>query len=99
MFILKKGHQPGGIRASQGTFSSVIMCCSPHRFADRAETHYHTRAWQTLIHGKECFILLLKHACDSLMEARHKKLMEWFAQQFHATLVLDVPLFCGMRNT
>ena len=37
----------------------VIMYCSPHRFADRAATHYHTRAWQTLIHGKECFILLL----------------------------------------
>ena len=37
----------------------VIMCCSPHRFAGRAATHYHTRALQTLIHGKECFILLL----------------------------------------
>ena len=36
----------------------VIMCCSPHHFAERAATHYHTRAWQTLIHGKECFILL-----------------------------------------
>ena len=36
---------------------SVIMCCSPHRFAVRAATHYHTRAWQTLIYGKECFIL------------------------------------------
>ena len=29
------------------------MCCSPHHFADRAATHYHTRAWQTLIHRKE----------------------------------------------
>ena len=35
------------------------MCCSPHRFAVRAATHYHTRAWQTLIYGKDCFILLL----------------------------------------
>ena len=35
------------------------MCCSPHRFAVRAATHYHTRAWQTLIYGKECFILLV----------------------------------------
>ena len=35
------------------------MCCSPHCFADRAATHYHTRAGQTLIHGKVCFILLL----------------------------------------
>ena len=35
------------------------MCCSPHRFAVRAATHYHTWAWQTLIYGKECFILLL----------------------------------------
>ena len=24
-----------------------------------AATHYYTRAWQTLIHGKDCFILLL----------------------------------------
>ena len=36
----------------------VIISCSPHRFAVRAATHYHTRAWQTLIYGKECFILL-----------------------------------------
>ena len=36
------------------------MCCSPHRFAVRTATHYHTRAWQTLIYEKECFILLLK---------------------------------------
>ena len=28
MFILKKGHQPGGIRASQGTFSSFVYYCS-----------------------------------------------------------------------
>ena len=28
------------------------MCCSPNREAVRAATHYHTRAWQTLIvHG------------------------------------------------
>ena len=31
----------------------------PLRFAVRAATHYHTRAWQTFIYGKECFILLL----------------------------------------
>ena len=36
------------------------MCCSPHRFAVRAATHYHTRAWRTLIYEKECFILLMK---------------------------------------
>ena len=29
-------------------------------FAAWAVTHYHTWAWQTFIHGKECFILLLK---------------------------------------
>ena len=40
---------------------SVIMCCSPHRFVGRAATHYHNRALQTLIHGKECFILLTEH--------------------------------------
>ena len=28
-------------------------------FAVRAATHYHTRAWQTLVYEKECFILLL----------------------------------------
>ena len=26
-----------------------MMCHSTHHFADRAATHYHTRAWQTLI--------------------------------------------------
>ena len=31
-----------------------------------AATHYHTRAWQTLIHGKECFILLMKTATHSM---------------------------------
>ena len=36
------------------------MCCSTHCFADRAAIHYHTQAWQSLIHRKECFILLLK---------------------------------------
>ena len=38
----------------------VIMCCNPHRFAVRAATH-HTRAWQTLKHGKGCFMLSIKH--------------------------------------
>ena len=37
----------------------VIMCCSPHHFADRAATHFNTQAWKMLIQGKECFILLL----------------------------------------
>ena len=31
----------------------VIMSCSPHHFADQATAHYHTRACQTLIHGKD----------------------------------------------
>ena len=35
------------------------MCCCPNREAVRAATHYHTRAWQTLLYGKKCFILLL----------------------------------------
>ena len=39
----------------------VIMRCSPHHFAVPAATHYHTRAWQTLIHGKEYLILLFIH--------------------------------------
>ena len=30
-----------------------------NRFIVLAAIHYHTRAWQTFIHGKECFILLL----------------------------------------
>ena len=38
---------------------SVIMCCSPNRFAFRDATHYHTRAWQTLIHGEECYIVIV----------------------------------------
>ena len=27
--------------------------------AVRAATHYHTRAWQTLIYGKECYIVIV----------------------------------------
>ena len=38
---------------------SVITCCSPNREAVRAATHYHTRAWQTLIYGKECYIVIV----------------------------------------
>ena len=38
------------------------MCCSPHRFGVWAATHYHTGAWQTLVHRKECLIPLLNHA-------------------------------------
>ena len=33
-----------------------------YNFPVRAATHYHTWALQTLIFGKECFILLLKAA-------------------------------------
>ena len=45
-------------------FSCVLMfgqaeCNSMLRFAVRAETHYHTQAWQMLEHGNECFILSL----------------------------------------
>ena len=35
------------------------MCCSPNREAVRVATHYHTRAWQTLIYGKECYIVIV----------------------------------------
>ena len=35
------------------------MCCSPNRKAMRAATYYHTRAWQTLIYGKECYIVIV----------------------------------------
>ena len=44
------------------TFFSVYQGLqSPCVIKDRAATHYYTRAWQTLIHGKECFILLFIH--------------------------------------
>ena len=41
------------------TFFFVLMFAK--RVADnvQAANHYHTRAWQMLIHGKECFILLI----------------------------------------
>ena len=38
----------------------VILCCSPHRFADLAATHYDTQDLQTLIHGKRIFNPLIK---------------------------------------
>ena len=41
-------------------FSMYQRLLSPRVIiGDRASTHYQTRAWQTLIHGKECLILLL----------------------------------------
>ena len=36
-----------------------MMCCSPNREAVRAATHYYTRAWQLLIYGKECYIVIV----------------------------------------
>ena len=38
---------------------SMIMCCSPNREAVRAATDYNTRAWQTLIYAKECYIVIV----------------------------------------
>ena len=38
---------------------SVIMCCSQIREAVRAATHYYTRALHTLIHGKDCYIVIV----------------------------------------
>ena len=35
------------------------MCCSPIREAVRAATNYYTRALQTLIHGKDCYIVIV----------------------------------------
>ena len=35
------------------------MRCSPIREAVRAATHYCTRALQTLIHGKDCYIVIV----------------------------------------
>ena len=40
----------------KGRYITMTM---KHSFAVRAATHYHTQAWQTLINGKECFILLI----------------------------------------
>ena len=42
--------------------------CRPNREAVRAATHYRTRAWQTLMHGKECYIVIFiylpfQHKC------------------------------------
>ena len=49
------------------TFFSVLMIAKPE--CDnvlQAATHYHTRAWQTLIHKKECFILLIKTSFNNM---------------------------------
>ena len=35
------------------TFFSMYLCLP------RAATHYHTRAWQTYIHRKECYIVIV----------------------------------------
>ena len=44
------------------------MCCSPNHEAVRAATHYHTRAWQTLIYGKECYIVIVIY-----LPSKHKQ--------------------------
>ena len=50
------------------------MCCSLNREAMRAATHYHTRAWQTLIYGKECYSRFrLQHIIDKLGDKRQSK--------------------------
>ena len=36
------------------------MGCSLIHEAVSAATHYHTRVWQTLIHGKECYIIIIR---------------------------------------
>ena len=35
------------------------MCCSPNREAVWAATPYYTQAWQMLIKGKECYIVIV----------------------------------------
>ena len=35
------------------------MCCGPIREAVRAATHYYTKALQTLIHGTDCYIVIV----------------------------------------
>ena len=42
-------------------------------------THYHTRAWQTLIYGKECFIFIdaLIRICNVIIFGIHFKEMEF----------------------
>ena len=50
---------------------SVIMCCSPIREAVRAATHYYTRALQTLIHGQECYIVIVIYSPSQHMYLRY----------------------------
>ena len=62
------------------------MCCSPHRFAVRAATHYHTRAWQTLIYGKECFILLLLlHKINNIFTSIYQRMALYFVAVSQST--------------
>ena len=44
----------------KGLLSPRVICCRLNHFTVRAATHYYTQAWQTLIYGKKCFILLVK---------------------------------------
>ena len=68
------------------------MCCSAHRFEVPAATHYHTRAWQTLIlYGKECFILLLQAECSGRID----RVLDWEQRVASLSLTADrVAVLC-----
>ena len=36
-----------------------VMCCNQNHTAMRPATHHRTRAWQTLIYRKECYIVIV----------------------------------------
>ena len=63
----------------------VTICCRSHRFAVRAATHYHTRAWQTLKHGTECFILSL-HVNYAITISHFTSLVHYTIANSHFTL-------------
>ena len=68
------------------------MCCSPNREAVRAATHYHMRAWQTLIYGKECYMVIViyppfQHKC---LRYNHRTMFHNLRlRAFHAAIPLQ----------
>ena len=63
----------------------TITCCDifsvyiklVNQLAVRAATQYHTRAWQTLIYEKECFILLLKQRYYKMVHELKREKLSW----------------------
>ena len=70
------------------------MCCSPIREAVRAAKHYYTKALQTMIHGKECYTVIVIY-----LPSRHLRLRYNYRTMFRNNRPsTSIPLIHGSRG-